>query len=282
MKIQDLAPDPFPGLKWEPGKLSDAVEELRKYAVNEAERSIAWYYAKRGAKKWGLRFFRGGAIVLTAVAGVLPPLSQMQNWQANGKAMIDPLWSTIAVALAATLLLLDRFSGCTSAFVRYLLTAQELSQSLEEFRFDFETERISWNDIEPRPDRAAALVSRTKAFLLQLHATIRHETNTWSAEFHNVVKQIDESGKTVTEVARSGAIKVHVANGEQLSEGWRMSVDGGPERLYKGTQSAILSDLAPGIHRVRVVAQINGVEKSKEEAPIVRSGEVKEVPFTLN
>ena len=74
----------------------------------------------------------------------------------SNRHTLHPLWSAIAIAIAGTLILIDRFYGFTTGWIRYLLTAQRLTQILEAFRLDVQRQKINWGNPEPSAQQAAA------------------------------------------------------------------------------------------------------------------------------
>lgn len=52
---------------------------------------------------------------------------------------IDRVWASIVLGIAAGLVMLDRFFGFSTAWVRYISTELHLRQILDEFRLDWET-----------------------------------------------------------------------------------------------------------------------------------------------
>jgi low affinity Fe/Cu permease len=57
---------------------------------------------------------------MVAVAGVLPVLSQI--FGAGSSVKIQPAWAAVALAIAVSLVALDRFFGFSSAWARYMAT----------------------------------------------------------------------------------------------------------------------------------------------------------------
>jgi hypothetical protein len=65
-----------------------------------------------------------------------------------------------------------------------------------------------------------------------------------------------------------------------VRNGWKLTIDDGPEVTYSGT-SAALTRVQPGIRVIRVVGTINGVEKRHEKPVSVSSGAVEIIELTL-
>jgi conflict system pore-forming effector with SLATT domain len=151
---EDLTPNEFPKLAWQPGALAKPLDLLFDCVVKEASNSIEWYKIKRKPKQIGGQILRVGAIIVAAVAGLVPVVGEI--FQDNGKPRIAPGWATVALAIAGLLVLLDRFWGFTSAWVRFMLSEQELGDALRKFQFDWEQDKISWGgrsqqSRKPRP-----------------------------------------------------------------------------------------------------------------------------------
>jgi hypothetical protein len=200
MEQEDLMPGRFQTLSWRPGALAKPLDELFGYVTSEAERAVDWYHRKRTPMQWGGRLLRFGAILATAAAGVMPLLAEI--FERDGEPAIDPLWGAFALALAGILVLLDRFWGCTSAWVRYTLALQELSEALDAFRIDWEGSKVLWAGDDPDPEQARAMIDQCKAFLRRVRSVVRKETDAWAAEFQSVLEQIDAVTKSGEETGR--------------------------------------------------------------------------------
>jgi hypothetical protein len=187
----DLRPIPFPSLSWAPEDRAKSLAALVGYATREAERAIEWYYWKRRRmQRWG-RGLRLGAVLATSAAGLTPLVAGIL--ERDGQPAIEPLWAALLLTLAGIFVLLDRFWGCTSAWVRYVRAAQELSSALEAFRMDWESHRLVWDGAEFDVEQAQATIERTHRFLELVRSVVRTETETWATEFHKVLEQIESA-----------------------------------------------------------------------------------------
>jgi hypothetical protein len=185
----DLRPIPFPSLSWAAEDRAKSLAALVDYATGEAERAIDWYYWKRGRmQRWG-RGLRLGAILATSAAGVTPLLAELMD--RNGSPTIEPLWAALLLAVAGILVLLDRFWGCTSAWVRYMLAAQEISAALDAFRIDWESHKLLSDGLDADVEQAQVTIDRCRTFLGRVRTVVRTETDSWATEFHKVLDQIE-------------------------------------------------------------------------------------------
>ena len=189
---KDLKSGDFPALHWEAEKLAEPLDQLCTYAKNQAQQSIDWYFRKRQLRRHFCRIFRLSAILLTAFAGLLPMINDIVGSQ---KAL-HSLWAAVALGVAATLILLDRFYGFTNGWIRYLLTARQLIEALEAFHFEVERHKLSWGNPEPTPEQATMLLEQIWQFHKKALGIVNDETKGWAAEFTEAIKQLDEQVKT--------------------------------------------------------------------------------------
>ncbi|MCP4111802.1 MAG: SLATT domain-containing protein [Desulfobacteraceae bacterium] len=266
---KDLKPKDFPELSWEPDNLSESLELLYKYASEEAARFSRWYYEKRRWKKFMGITLRILAIVLMAVGGIIPIIDK-----------IPPFIATILISIAALLVMLDRFVGFTTGWIRFILTGQELAQLLEVFRLDWQHHRVGLEKNKITAEQAEELIFLCRTFLMQIHGVMRKETEMWATEFQNMLKEIDEASKTTAKIKELGAVSVEVTNGADCSDGWRMKIDRGPERTYRGT-SASAKDITPGIHTVHIEGTVNNDILQAEKPVSVSGGAIVNVELTL-
>jgi hypothetical protein len=277
-KPEDLTPNEFPKIAWQSGKLAEPLGQLFDCVVKEANDSITWYKIRRKPKQLGGQILRVGAIIFAAIAGLVPVVGEI--FQDNGRPSIAPGWATVALAIAGLVVLLDRFWGFTSAWVRFMLSQQELGEALRKFQFDWEEDKISWDGPEPTIKQATAMIASCKMFMMQVHTIVRRETNLWASEFQNVITIVDQTAKAAEQVKEPGAITVQVTNGDQCQNGWKLSIDGGSETTYSG-RSVALPKIQPGIRAIRVIGTVNGVEKRDEKSVSVISGGVENIELTL-
>ncbi len=189
---KDLKSGDFPALHWEAEKLAEPLDQLCTYAKNQAQQSIDWYFRKRQVRRHFCRIFRLSAILLTAFAGLLPMINEI----AGPQKALHSLWAAVALGVAATLILLDRFYGFTNGWIRYLLTARQLIEALEAFHFEVERHKLSWGNPEPTPEQATMLLEQIWQFHKKALGIVNDETKGWAAEFTEAIKQLDEQVKT--------------------------------------------------------------------------------------
>ena len=133
---QDIRPRELRSLDWNPEHARQSLDLIYQHEVDAASEAVNWYLtARRSKKRWAQRL-RVGAIIMVAVAGILPVLSQI--FDVGGSVKIQPAWASIALAIAVALVALDRFFGFSSAWTRYMATGQAISAALNQFRLDWQ------------------------------------------------------------------------------------------------------------------------------------------------
>ena len=271
----DLIPLPSLGqLRWDAASVETSLAAVYSRAIDSAQSAIAWYLKAKRPKQLQARVMRGASIALVALAGIIPMLAQVT------RGTIAPMWASIALALAAAAIALDRFFGYSSAWMRYITTELHLRQMLDDFQLGWETERAAWRGAAPTEDQLQRALTRCTTFVSQVNGLVRDETNLWVATFQESLKQLDETMKVNAAANAASALTVVVTNGEQAQGGWSVVVDDGPKRRAQG-QTAAIGGLAPGIHTIKVEGVLEGRTGTAEKAITLSAGAVTTLEVTM-
>lgn len=273
---KNLKPTDFPKLTWEPQKSGERLDKLCEYATSQAQEAIYWYFSR---KKWRRHFGRSLrviAILLVAFAGILPIINEILGKD----GIIHSLWSTLALSVAATLILLDRFYGFTTGWIRFLLAELQISQALETFQLEIEQQKLNWSHAEPTQEQAQAMLLQIQQFLKQIREIIHGETMQWATEFAEILKQIDEQAKLAAQAERKSMLQITVTNGDQCADGWMLTVGNRSPEKHHGKEGAI--EVPPGLHIVKIFAQIDSQPVHDEKPVKVNPGEIGTLEFTLS
>jgi hypothetical protein len=185
----DLLPATSSELSWDEEHRRHSLDVVYKRAEDHALNAIDWYLHAKRSKKNCAQFLRIGMIGSSAIAGLLPLLSQIFQ---NQLSSLSPAWTTIALGVAGVLMAIDKYFGCTNAWVRFIATEHRIRQALHEFQMDYDLEQAGWMDNLPSSEQAQVMLSRCKVFISQVDTLILQETNEWLVEFQNAVKQKEE------------------------------------------------------------------------------------------
>ena len=219
-KIGDLLPLDTKSLQWDPENPAAFVGALADAVGGEAEKAITWYLEKKDGQRLLSRTFRVAAIVLVMAAALLPILGEIFKTEGRSSIWLSPGWASVALVLAATLLVLDRFYGCSSSWMRFMATEMQIREALHAFRMDFHILRTDWPGGKPSEKQVREGLERCRGFLAQLDGLLRAELDAWVQEFRTSLKDIDEMVKLRGEAAKAAVntagINVVVENGEQV------------------------------------------------------------------
>lgn len=263
-------------LPWDSEHLEDSLDQVYQFAVQEAKQAIKWYGTKSRPKKRWAQILRVAAILATALAGIIPMLSKSMP---NG--WLDPLWASVAVALAATALGLDRFFGFSTAWMRFITSELKIKSRLQNFQFEWEAARISWQGKRPSYDQAQAMLSRAANFTGQVSNIVEEETHAWIKEFQSVLTSLDESLKVKAKRSELGAVMVNVENGDQCDEAWTLVIAGQAAQTYWG-KSGMVNDVYPGLHKVTATGTIANKPVQAQAMAQVFPGETAKISLTLS
>lgn len=228
---------------------------------------------KKWRRKFG-RFVRVAAMFLATLAASQPTLAEMHRnldwwWFRPGTA-------TIFALFAAALLLLDRFFGASTGWVRYIMTGMSLNDLRDEFEGAWRLECAAWaGQPEPTIEQTRHAVALLHGFITRVNEIVRAETEAWKAEFQNALQQIEEYAKAAPRKIDESGLKVTVVNFDKLRDGWTISLNGSaPERVNAPEKTYIIT---PGQVRIVVEGTLSDGSKAvrREELALVKTGDIK-------
>jgi hypothetical protein len=177
-------------LNWDRDNIQASLDGLYQHVTERAGTAIGWYLkSKRGKKRWAIGL-RAGAIVLASVAVAIPVLSQVLR-KADGTPIIEPAWASVVLILGGTFVALDCFLGCSSGWVRYVVTALRIQKLLNEFQVSWNCQRSGWKQGGRDEKQTTALCVLARKFLSDIDQLILAETNAWVAEFQKALAQVE-------------------------------------------------------------------------------------------
>lgn len=278
-KKKDIRTPPRLKLDWSAGNTSAAVDQVFDHAMNLAEDAIGWYISAKNTKRFFARGLRVLAILLGAAAALLPTVGEL--FARDGESLVRAGWTAVLLGLVGVALLLDRFYGFSTGWMRYIATELQLQQITHEFQIDWEAERAGWEGSPPNREQAVQMIARAKAFIVQINGIIRVETAQWIQEFESTLRQLDEAARVKPAINEPGGLNLTVANGNTTTNGWTLTIDGGTPELHRGTAAAKRS-LVPGYHEVRIKGEIGGRAVQAERIVKVPAGGTCEEVLTLS
>lgn len=180
--------------KWDPAKPDASLAEIHLYVLQQAARSIEWYWKNKGSKAFWSQVIRFLVWALAAIGGLLPiigGISEKSTFLPKlGLNLTNGLWASLLLGIAAALIGLDKGFGFSSGWARYVLTATNIRKTLEEFRLDWPALRAKAGDLTA--DTAAPLIERARQFRSDIEALVLQETKDWVTEFQSTMAQMEK------------------------------------------------------------------------------------------
>ena len=141
----------------------------------------------------------------------MPILTQI--FTTNDVPRIDPAWSSVALAVAATCIGLDRFFGFSSGWLRYIEAQLKIRNAVQVFVIDYQMEKLVWQGAQPDLDECKRLIARAKALSTDINAIIDNETKKWADEFRDALGKLEEAAEEIEKAEpgeRIGAMNIRV------------------------------------------------------------------------
>ena len=276
------APIPSHDAASAPEGLSQVYDAL----VNKAEEALRWYETSQRAKKRGARITRGAAIFLGALAAITPTLIAVLPERLGDFAVVklSPIATAIGV-VAGTLILLDKFYGFSSSWMRFAVTYQEIQAHLEVFKLEWRRRLFELSCGQaPTPEQVSALFDFLTAFLRSVNDSVRAETRDWVVEFKGVLADIDKTLESQRAAAAlppqngKGAVHVELDAVESLDEGrWSLQLENRKEVVKEGQSTAVVTSLDPGIYKLRVSGVRKGKVVAAEHPVVIKASEIAQL-----
>lgn len=304
-KRSDLTPLAMIQLPWTPIDFLQSISALADEVRTKANEAIDWYVQAKRPKRVGATLIRILTIVSTTSAGILTVLAQLYDGVPDGEPNVHPIWISMALAISAAFLGVDRFFGFSRAWIRYVGTELKIRTALDEFNMSWPLRMVAWKDGNPDAEQTKEAIKACTSFRVELDALVKQETDQWIADFQASMKDLDESTKAATKAAqvaaeadeqrkkaqesarkakedakKPGALNVTVTNGDQCQNGWTITVADRGAQDCMGKTVAVLN-LPPGQTVVRADGSIGGEPKHAENVVTVTAGMVDECSLTL-
>jgi ElaB/YqjD/DUF883 family membrane-anchored ribosome-binding protein len=276
------------GFNWQDGKRLESLAAVYQEVRGKIDNSIIWYQKARNSKRTLGANARYLAILLGVAAAAMPTVTEMALktnetlswWQRPGIA-------TIIGILVGGLLMLDRFAGGTSGWIRYTMSETALKELRDDLAFGYALEEAQWaGQNEPSVEQAKHALSFLQGIGGKLNQIIRNETELWKTEFQSAIQQADEYAKTQPKKVEEAVGIVKITNPERLAGKWFVSFNDGPEQ--EGANDSKGFTVSPGaviVHvRATIKANADGSQTREfktEAADTLVAGTPKVIPITL-
>lgn len=260
-----------------------AMDRIHEALMNRARDTIAWYDRHRDQQRRWARGLRMLSILLGSAATLLPMgVSMIHAYSPTMRADALLPASSILALLAATCVLLDKFFGCSSSWMRFTTAYLELRSRAESFDFAWRAERLK---LRPHADGAAAPLEVVLAaytlhqqFLDAINELVRNETRDWLLEFKGALAELErrvEEQRQSLPVPERGALRLQL-EGDPGAGPWHLRLDNGDWIEQRGAVATV-QRLAPGIHSLELrFARKDGAETVLRDVIKIEPNQIQE------
>jgi hypothetical protein len=257
----------------------ESIQETYDKTIEKATSASKWYQKSTYSKKKYSKRIRTTSIILFGLGGIIPLINAFIL--ENGEEISILNLGYISVALAGTLLLLDKFFGFSSAWIRYIKAEMEISKKIKEFDLKWKIETYG-KDLNSLPDEEAKeLLRMLSDFLMTIEEIVLEETNKWVLEFQSNIAELQKSIDSKVETSTPGSIKVtltNISNHKNL----KIKLDNvGSVDVKRNVY--LFQGVSPGHHMITLKGEVIDSDKSVESAEVVlvEAGKLVEVTVSL-
>lgn len=297
----DIAAAAFLPPKWDPKDPAISLNAAYEYVENQSTRAIGWYYRSKGLKQSLSFWYRLLAIVSGAIGGIIPILSAYFYEQPADQLQFNQ-WGYVAIALAAFWISIDRFTGSSTGWMRYIGAAMAMETLQAEFRADW-TLLMARASNPPAPEQVTTALERLKTFTLAIRSQVEKETNAWITEFQANLAQIQKQTQQALDQAReeaakqaeridsikreaaasqrNGAVRLEVTVSGTLDSGFSVDLDGKQCRQGITGTTCGIGDVAPGLREVAVRGSVAGKSVHASTMAEVAPNQIKDVKLSI-
>lgn len=271
------------------GDAAPHVEQLRSYAEEIIENELSWYLRKKRGRSSVSQWLRFLALVLTVLGGLVPLLVAVFDATDGPQAS----WTSgirfgqvgyVLLALAGGLVLLDKYFGFSTGWMRYIVAMQAIEKARESFRLDWIGLRRAFANTPPHTAEQAEVIERmilrARTVILEVKEHSEKETQAWILEFQTNLAQFEKDVKSQMESSKPGGIDVEVVDGNKADSPIELALDGMIADRFTGTAGSI-GFVAPGLHRVSARARKGDRDYSASSLVNIGPGQICGVKLTL-
>lgn len=288
-KATPTAAETFSPPDWA-GDVGPHLESIRQYAESKIHNELSWYFGKKKGLARTSQRLRFSAVVLSIFGGLVPLLIAMFGGRPSWPwlAPVDDVrfgqLGYLFLAVAGGLLLLDKYFGYSTGWMRYIVAIQAIEKARESFRLDWAALSrklvLTPAGTPEHTEAADRMIQRARSVIVEVRDHSEKETQAWILEFQTNLAQFEKDLKSQMEAGRPGGIDVEVTDGNKADTPVEVSLDGMIADRFSGTAGSI-GYVAPGLHRVTAKAEKANRNYSASTLVNVGGGQICQVKITL-
>ncbi len=262
--------------------MAETTGQIIEAKVNEVvkmvEGKVAYYNYAKGKQKYWSKRIRLFSIILIGLGGICPLVGKVSF----GESIVDfSNYGYISIALAGTLLFLDKFFGFSSAWIRFMTTSMEIESQTSVFRQKMEIElfKLKSGMAPDTPDKQLELLLMVKDFTLQIDELVKQETQNWAVEFQSNIAELMKMASSKMESMNPGCVKVTIKSSLDPQK-MTIKLDGIEKDTPRGNE-VLIEHVSPGSHTVIVSGNIDGIAKSQSAVVSVDAGKMTPIEIEL-
>lgn len=189
-------------------KPEETLDTIKTNILSAMKVEESWYVKHRAMHSFYSRSIRAIAIILFAFGILWPVISAGKYTQDESITN----YGYISLAIGGLLLLLDKYLGISSGYVRFYIAELDIKKNTKEFEENWDIETVKASN-PMTIENILALLNIVKQFRQAVYTTIQVETGAWATEFQNQTGELYELFKQKqSEIAKPANISVTVEN----------------------------------------------------------------------
>ncbi len=252
-----------------------ALEEMKVNILSAMKVEEDWYIKHRKRHGRFTRAIRVTSILLFAI-GLLWPIVK-KHFPSVIKEDIDIGY--ISLAIGGLLLLLDKYLGISTGFVRFYIAELDIKKNTLEFVENWQIETVRATNLLT-PDSILSLINTLKTFRQAVYTTIQVETGAWSSEFQSQTGELYELFKQKQTDYKLGNISVNLKNHTGYTN-IEIGLDDRTPILLNDKTSTIFRNVSLEPHLILIRASKDGNNFIHSENADVLGDKTTEIIITL-
>ncbi len=251
--------------------------QLYDLVIAGAKKQADWYSKAKTPVKRMSRTIRFMSVVLFGLGGLFPILGGILKQPDN---MDITSWGYVCIAVAGTLVFLDRFFGYSSGWIRYITAETEIRNQIKEFEMRWRIETCGLDlTAMPCDPRGKEIMKLLADFSTLIDELVKQETKTWAAEFQSNITELQKTINAKIETLTPGAIKIVVTNGRDYNP-LKARIDTMTAVVISG-DTALFTGVSVGHHLVVATGVKDGKQVEAAEVAVVDAGKLVTVEVKM-
>lgn len=246
----------------------------------KAKGASTWYVKNQKWMKRLSKLIRLFSIILFGLGGLIPMVNSLLLENQSDLKIVN--LGYIAIAIAGTLLLVDKFFGFSSGWIRFITANMEIDRMIVEFEMRWKIETFGKDLEKISEEDGKVLLTLLMDFIFQINEVMKQETNSWVSEFQSNLAELQKSISNKAESAMPGNVKVSITNTKNFSN-LKIRLDNNLGIADFISPIHLFREVKPGYHLITVTGEsIDTGESIKvTEVAHVEAGKLAEVTVDL-